>query len=402
MTTANELQQLWDDLNAPSATAFRRALARRGIKARAKDVEEFVRSKSERQVIAPGPKYKGHIVAHDIDHRWVADIISFVSRPVAVSASRASGSAERAIAYVLLLQDVFSRQLWARPLRSVSEATTAFAQILKETGRTPMRCDTDGGPEFVSASFKALMTQHNIEHIVKDPEDLNAIATIDAAIASLKRAIKRRREQHGGTWLDHLDAAVKGYNSTPHSATEAPPNDMSDDIIFSERKEAAENMADNERQIDTRRKRLEKDGGFRSYMGKKKGLKRRIDEPTWSKEIHEVAGFPAPGKVVNEKGKEFLTKLVKPVPLDSSAQAEETPARAPILDTLRPYALALRDLLGKGKTPGVAVRELKARKPNFSSALSAVNLSFSGFVDKFPDLIRHKGGKLHPQNQGTL
>ena len=400
MTTANEMQQLWDDLNAPSATAFRRALARRGIKARAKDVEEFVRSKSERQVIAPGPKYKGHIVAQDIDHRWVADIISFVSRPV--SASHASGSEERAIAYVLLLQDVFSRQLWARPLRSVSEATTAFAQILKETGRTPMRCDTDGGPEFISTNFKALMAQHNIEHVVKDSEDLNAIATIDAAIASLKRAIKRRREQHGGTWLDHLDAAVKGYNSTPHSATEAPPNDMSDDIIFSERKEAAENMADNERQIDTRRKRLEKDGGFRSYMGKKKGLKRRIDEPTWSKEIHEVAGFPAPGKVVNEKGKEFLTKLVKPVPLDSSAQAEESPARAPILDTLRPYALALRDLLGKGKTPGVAVRELKARKPNFSSALSAVNLSFSAFVDKFPDLIRHKGGKLHPQNQGTL
>ena len=44
-----ELQELWDELNAPSAVAFRKALGRKGIKARLKDAEEFVRSKSERQ-----------------------------------------------------------------------------------------------------------------------------------------------------------------------------------------------------------------------------------------------------------------------------------------------------------------------------------------------------------------
>ena len=72
-----ELQELYDERNAPSAAAFRKALARKGIKSRLKDVEEFVRSKSERQVIAPGPKFTGHIVAQDIDHRWTADIVSF-------------------------------------------------------------------------------------------------------------------------------------------------------------------------------------------------------------------------------------------------------------------------------------------------------------------------------------
>jgi hypothetical protein len=304
----------------------------------------------------------------------------------------------------MLVQDIFSRQLWAKPLRSVSEATQAFAQILRETKRNPMRLDTDGGTEWTSAGFKATMTQHNIEHVVKEPADRNAIATVDAAIRTIKRAIKRRRDQHGGSWLDQLDKAVEGYNNTPNEAVSgAPPAHLTDDIIFSEMKEAAEQEFDNQRQIMARQARLEKDGAFRTFLGKRGGLRRRADEPTWSKEIHKVAEFPVPGKVTDEKGKEFLTKLVKPVPLDSSAQAEESPARAPILDTLRPYALALRDLLGKGMTPGVAVRELKARKPNFSSALSAVNLSFSAFVDKFPDLIRRQqGGKLHPQNQGTL
>ena len=80
MTDTAALQQLWEDLNAPSAKAFRQALARRGVKVRAKDVDEFVRSKSERQVIAPAPKYTGHIVAHDVDERWAADVISFISR----------------------------------------------------------------------------------------------------------------------------------------------------------------------------------------------------------------------------------------------------------------------------------------------------------------------------------
>ena len=106
-----------------------------------------------------------------------------------------------------------------------------------------------------------------------------------------------------------MDATVKGYNKTPHSTTDAPPDDMSDDIIFSQRKEAAEKMAVNMKQIDRRRKRLEKDGGFRVYAGKKKGLKRRIDEATWSKEICEVAGFTAPGAVVDQDGNEHRTSL---------------------------------------------------------------------------------------------
>ena len=315
-----------------------------------------------------------------------------------------------AYSYVLLVQDIFSRQLFAKPSKSVSDARVALQQILAETGRTPMRLDTDGGAEFASSAFKALMTSKNIRHVIKDKEDLNAIATVDAGIAALKRAIKRRREQHGGTWLDQLDAAVKGYNKTPHSATDAPPNDMSDDVVFSEQKEAAEKMADNMKQIDRRRKRLEKDGGFRVYAGKKRGLKRRVDEATWSTEIYEVTGFKAPGIVVDQDGNEHLTKLVKPVPLDSSitnassaTSAASTTSSTSVTQSLRDYAVALSDMLGAtGQASGAAMRALKTRKPIFSTALSATNMSFSRFVSKFPDVIRTQNGRLYPKNQQTL
>ena len=109
-------QKVWDDLGAPAETVFYKALARRGIDATYKQVREFIQTKSERQVIAPGPKYTGHIIAFDIDHRWMADLISFVSRLAFKFESskrfgRLKQESDAPYTHVLLVQDVFSRQL---------------------------------------------------------------------------------------------------------------------------------------------------------------------------------------------------------------------------------------------------------------------------------------------------
>jgi len=79
MATPEILNDLWEELAAPSARAFRIVLARRGIKARAKDVDAFVASKSELQIIALGVKFFRTVVAFDQDERWAADIINCTS-----------------------------------------------------------------------------------------------------------------------------------------------------------------------------------------------------------------------------------------------------------------------------------------------------------------------------------
>jgi hypothetical protein len=300
---------------------------------------------------------------------------------------------------VLLVIDVFTRFIWARPLRAVTEATQELAGILAE-GRKPRRLDTDGGPEFTDRRFKALLATNGIEHRVKEKGDIQALATVDAAIASLKRAIKRRRESNGGTWLDQLEPAVKGYNDTVHSSTDAPPNDVSDDVIFSLKKEAAEDMADNTAQIQKRKERLEKAGAFRVYQPKEGGLKRRVDADVWSKRIHIVKDFTAPGKVRDTDDNVFLTKLTRPVDKESSALVEDK--SKPVLRTLRPYAIALRDLLGAGKTFAQAARLLKEKRPNLTDALKAQKLSFNEFVQKFNDLLMVQGNKVYPRGQNTL
>jgi len=401
--SAAELEELYHSLNFPSAAQFKKALARRGIPARAKDVEDFVKSRSERQVIAPPPKYEGNIVSFDEDHRWAADLIAFTSRP----ATRK----EKTFTHVLLVEDLFTRFLWARPLRSTSDATDAFRQILDESGRKPRRLDTDGGPEFVDRRFEALVQQRGIEHVVKQKDDLQALAPIDAAISQLKKAIKRRREARGGDWLDQLEPVVKGHNSNVHSATDAPPEDMNADATFSQQKEAAEGMEENTELVQKRRERLEKAGAYRVFLPKAGGLRRRTDEATWSEEIREVASFPSPGVVRDTRGRDTLTKHARAVPKDSSAQETISPwaivvralrRRRSMVETLRPFALALRDALGPGKSFSAAARLLKERNQHFSDALKAHTMSFEGFVSKFPDLLWVDGGTIRPTGRNTL
>ena len=269
MTTREQLETLYKDLNAPSATAFRRALARKGIPSRLKDIQEFVSSKSERQILAPPPKYEGKIVSHDIDHRWMADLISFTSRPATKSGV--------VYTYVLVVIDVFSRQVWTKALQTTAQTTAEFKSILRETKRSPGQLDTDGGNEFSAATFRALCKEYDIEHTIKDKDDKQAIATVDSVIGTIKRGIRRRVEQDGGSWLIHLEAVTKGYNDTPHSSTDAPPNAMSDSQIFSQHKKAAENMKMNAERMNKREMRLKKAGGFRTQVTKKTGLKRRVD-----------------------------------------------------------------------------------------------------------------------------
>lgn len=115
------LSNIHEELKFPSADVFYRALKKRGMPVAKKNAQEFVSSRAERQIIAPPPKFKGHVVSEDLNARWAADLISFVSRPATFKGVEYK--------YVLLVQDIFSRMLYARPLTRVDQATAAFEQI---------------------------------------------------------------------------------------------------------------------------------------------------------------------------------------------------------------------------------------------------------------------------------
>ena len=118
-----QMEQIWDDLNAPNARAFRYVLAQANIPARASDIAQFIKSKSERAIFAPAPKYSGKVAGNDIDHRWQADLTCFTTKPARENDNPKTfqrlqpieEDGSKPFTQVLLVQDLFSPYVWAVP-----------------------------------------------------------------------------------------------------------------------------------------------------------------------------------------------------------------------------------------------------------------------------------------------
>ena len=79
--TADEILELYDELNFPSAPKLRAALLKKGYRARLKDVEAFVKAQTPTQLFAKGPRYRGHIISSRVNERWAMDFIDFTAEP---------------------------------------------------------------------------------------------------------------------------------------------------------------------------------------------------------------------------------------------------------------------------------------------------------------------------------
>ena len=123
--SADEILELYDELNFPSAPKLRAALLKKGYRARMKDVEAFVKAQTPTQLFAKGPKYRGHIISSRVNERWALDFIDFAAEP------------DGALKYSLLVQDIHSRKIWARALaeKRPPDYIETFKSILRQAGK---------------------------------------------------------------------------------------------------------------------------------------------------------------------------------------------------------------------------------------------------------------------------
>ena len=142
-----------------------------------------------RQVQAPTYKYDGKIAAGDLGDRWFVDLIDFTAAPSGGGKKTLMRGTKDNEACVLVVQDVFSRFLWAEALvtRTPEEVAQAFEKILQRAGITPHSLTSDVGPEW-TGEFARMLDSEGIVSFKKRPEDKNAIATLDVAIAQLKNS----------------------------------------------------------------------------------------------------------------------------------------------------------------------------------------------------------------------
>ena len=358
----DQVRELAKDLGFPSATKLWNEVRKRDIRVTRVEVLKFVRSQGLRQVFQKRPAYEGRVTATEINNRWVCDLIDYNAKP---SPDNNGGGPYQ---YILIVQDIFSRVIFAHALKSKDPEVCqqAFESIVRRAG-LPDVLDTDNGNEWRGA-FQQYLQDESIRHNVSDPRNKNARATLDAAIRSLREQIGRisvaedRRD-----WASFLSRAVEAHNSTEHSSLigRAPYQVHWDkDVQFNLREKAAKDLQHNSDIIEKRGQRLERDGAFRDEAPIKNKFERAFT-PRFEGKTHLVTKVVG-GTVYDEEGKGYLTRHVLPVERSSEAvntaglQGGSERIDRVRLEKLEPFRARIDAFVGDGKTENEVVRYMKS------------------------------------------
>jgi len=159
--------------------------------------------------------------------------------------------------------------------------------------------------------------RRGIFHVLKSGQQ--DIATVDAAIFKIKRSFAEHEAETGKTeWAPRLLTVVKGLNAVglPHLLGSSPEDVLkSKPLQFELLRQAADDLQDNTEQMWKRADKLEREGGFRTLVARKK-IGRRVFNPTWGDKVHTVDRVEGP-LVFDTEGEAFPTKEVLAVPADT-------------------------------------------------------------------------------------
>lgn len=394
MTTVEEV---FEELNFPSAQKLKRVLDSRGIEYERGQIEKLVKGETVRQVQAPPYRFDGKIAAHDLHDRWFCDLIDFTAAPSDRGKRTGLGETKDGEQFILVVQDVFSRFLWTEALTSKRPeiVAKAFEDIMTRAGAKPRKVTSDLGPEFQGPFEKALRDK-GIEVSHKRKEDINAIATLDTAIGNFKKALVRDTRRVGtDDWASRLEKVTRGHNNTPNEEylEGVAPSRVSTnpDLIVLLKKKNAAFSEHNHTRAEKRKDKLEDVGQFRIMEDAggnfTRGFKPRFGEV---REVDVVTG----SVVKDTKGGEHLTKFVLPVrEVTNDAGPRRIELRGSALTNatrrtrLQPFANKLITFLrnkGGSVTTATASKHLREQR-GFTTAMNNVP-SFGAFIRLFDSL----------------
>ena len=344
MTDA-QLRRIWLETGRAGVSKLYAATQREGLGVRRATVDAFVKAQETRQVFAPAPRSDGKVTSSSLDGRWQIDLIDFKQ----LDATKNDGHKN-----VLVVTDVFSRFVWAVPLKDKAQntVTTAFKGILTSSGRKPAEVDSDGGAEF-TGPFDGLLTEKGIAHRTKNPKQTNSLAVVDATIKKIKDTLKQEMADQGtGNWLKFLGGAVKATNNNSNDyLMGSRPSDVkgSTTLWYTLKKQAGKDAMQNNKANADRMAALRGAGAFRTLLPP--STWQRTTTAKWSNEVHKVVSFIG-SEVVDEKGGRFPLRETLPVsvaskdtqvPADLRGQAKQFEQRG----ALNEYATALNGFRGQ-------------------------------------------------------
>ena len=254
-----QLAELAKELGTPGKDKLYKAAKKKGIPVSKLEVRSFLAKKREKQIFRPLPESKGKTGSEGPGFRAQMDIID-------LKYSKSLGNKN-----ILVLIDVFSRRVWAKPVRSKEPAAVALVlrQILNEMDRAPTVLSSDKGNEF-TGPVDELLEEKNITHRTKGEKyDPNVLAVVDRAIQNLKARLAESLADEPGEWAQRIHDVVRQYNATEHSTVHDAPKEIATNPIakFMVLQDNAQKLKHNETILKTRKTALEDAGAFRRPIG---------------------------------------------------------------------------------------------------------------------------------------
>ena len=326
-----------------------------------KDVDAWLKRQEVAQVHAPRKEVTHYypIKSNELDHIWQADLADF----------SAQAHNNHGVNFLLCVIDIWSRYVWVRALRNKESKTVnaAMADILSE-GRTPQILMSDSGSEFISKSFRKLMTGDTIAQAFAEPGDHHRMGIIERFNKTIRGAItKYMTAFKTKSYIGVLDKLVKNYNNTVHSSIGATPADASfNPSKYTEIINAK--IKDKEDRARGELSTFEIGDEVRSLKNKVMFEKGAI--PKYSQSVHKVTGHLAGKRYMLDNGKSYLYYQLKKLPLGVSSrigQVEEAPEENPVEEQKEKEIIEPKPIRLALKKEGVEkknIREgLRERKP---------------------------------------
>lgn len=274
--------------------------------------------------------------------------------------------------YILNCVDLFSRKIYALPLKNKQEKTVAdaMAKIIKKIPDIKS-IRSDNGSEFKSFSFKQVLERNNIQQVFGEAGKPQSNGAIERMNGVLKRLINKSIDfDDKFNWVKELPKLVENINNTVNRITKLSPNQIEE--LYS--KQDTKAIGDiYEGQVKNKSKKQSKQ---KFEVGDKVRLFQPSDKQKskkWSKEIYEIVRVIKPKKaysvyeyqvngfsdrfkeeellfipgVQNETTqveKYSISRLVKPVVLDNEAHYEvRWKGYGPSANTIEPRNVLLED-----------------------------------------------------------
>lgn len=198
-----------------SQKKFLKRLRDEGYSNKASEVHEWVKAQTPDEISFRPHKRKNYntVYADGVAEDYQMDIMYFRKH------------AEGNYQYILLVIDVYSRYLAARPLktRKAAEYVTAYKDIIENSLDGKWSRWIHGDNEFNTAAFNAILNGVSI-YKASQPDQPHKNAIVERVIRTLRTMMGRWRWGSESTqWPRHLQELIDNYNNTWHSTIKCKP-----------------------------------------------------------------------------------------------------------------------------------------------------------------------------------